>query len=86
MDNKHHVGRVVREFRRSLGLSQMQLAKLLDMDQSALSRLELGMWEPKVSFLTRAADLMEEREQSRLRKKLVRFVFPKPGKGSGKSR
>lgn len=59
--------RTLRELRESRGISQLRLAKLVEVDHSYLSRLEHGSRAPSAALLHRIADALalspEERHQ-----------------------
>lgn len=59
--------RTLRELRESRGISQLRLAKLVEVDHSYVSRLEHGLRAPSVALLHRIADALalspEERQQ-----------------------
>lgn len=50
----------IKELRIERGLSQMQLAKLLDMSQSAVAKWELGKTEPTASAIISLANFFHE--------------------------
>ena len=52
------VGKVIAECRNSSGLSQAQVARALDMNQSAWSKLERGTTPMTIEHLARVAKLL----------------------------
>ena len=50
----------LKELRTAKGLSQMQLAKLLDISQSAIAKWELGKTEPTASAIIILAKFFNE--------------------------
>ncbi len=50
----------IKELRIEKGLSQMQLAKLLDMSQSAVAKWELGKTEPTASAIILLSKIFNE--------------------------
>ena len=50
----------LKELRTAKGLSQMQLAKLLDFSQSAIAKWELGKTEPTASAIIILAKFFDE--------------------------
>ena len=50
----------LKELRTAKGLSQMQLAKLLDISQSAIAKWELGKTEPTASAIIALAEYFNE--------------------------
>ncbi|WP_041258203.1 helix-turn-helix domain-containing protein [Fibrella aestuarina] len=52
-DIKQQVGSLIREARRTKGLTQKELADILEMDEKRLARLESGRMNPTISTLQR---------------------------------
>lgn len=50
----------LRELRTARGLSQMQLAKMLNISQSAIAKWELGKTEPTASAIIKLAKFFDE--------------------------
>lgn len=50
----------LRELRTARGLSQMQLAKMLNISQSAVAKWELGKTEPTASAIIKLAKFFDE--------------------------
>ena len=50
----------LREVRTARGLSQMQLAKMLNISQSAVAKWELGKTEPTASAIIKIAKFFDE--------------------------
>ncbi|NJL72461.1 MAG: helix-turn-helix transcriptional regulator [Candidatus Competibacteraceae bacterium] len=53
------IANLVRECREEAGLTQAKLARLLDVDQSTISRLERGEVEYSVTMLYKIADVFD---------------------------
>jgi transcriptional regulator with XRE-family HTH domain len=54
-----HLAEALAERRRELGLSQAELAELVDTTQSAIARLESGGRPPRIDTLLRIADALD---------------------------
>ena len=52
-------GRVLREFRKTKGISQEQLAEAAGLDRSFISLVERGIQSPNIVVLFRIADVLE---------------------------
>ena len=52
------MGAKIRAFREAKGLSQMELAEALGLDQTTISAWERGIAEPTIFNLRRLADLL----------------------------
>ena len=50
------IGAKIKQLREEIGLSQMELAKKIDISQSAIARYELGKTEPKASDIIKLAE------------------------------
>jgi transcriptional regulator with XRE-family HTH domain len=53
-----HLGQIVREAREKAGLSQEELAQRVGLTQGALSFIERGVVEPRLSILLRLFDAL----------------------------
>jgi transcriptional regulator with XRE-family HTH domain len=53
------VGSRIREARTQAGLSQSQLAKLCGMDQSRITQIEGGQYDPRLSTIRRIAEALD---------------------------
>ena len=72
---KAEIGQYVAELREERGLSQRQLAEHLEIDKSAMSRVEAGERGLAVDELTAVAELFGKMADDILRKDEVAFSF-----------
>ena len=72
---KAEIGQYVAELREERGLSQRQLAQHLEIDKSAMSRVEAGERGLAVDELTAVAELFGKTADDILRKDEVAFAF-----------
>lgn len=72
---KAEIGQYVAELRHERGLSQRQLAEHLEIDKSAMSRVEAGERGLAVDELTAVAELFGKTADDILRKDEVAFAF-----------
>lgn len=66
MDTKT-VGKTIRQYRESKGLSQEVLSGFANVDRSHLSKIELGLRSPTITILYKLADALEVKASDILR-------------------
>lgn len=59
MDNKKKLGLKIKELRKRKGLTQEQLAELIDMEQNSISVIESGRNFPTLGTLEKIAQILE---------------------------
>lgn len=59
MDNKKKLGLKIKELRKREGLTQEQLAELIDMEQNSISVIESGRNFPTLGTLEKIAQILE---------------------------
>ena len=59
MDNKKKLGLKIKELRKRKGLTQEQLAELINMEQNSISVIESGRNFPTVGTLEKIAQILE---------------------------
>lgn len=59
MDNKKKLGLKIKELRKRKGLTQEQLAELIDMEQNSISVIESGRKFPTLGTLEKIAQILE---------------------------
>lgn len=59
MDNKKKLGLKIKELRKRRGLTQEQLAELIDMEQNSISVIESGRNFPTLGTLEKIAQILE---------------------------
>lgn len=59
MDNKKKLGLKIKELRKRKGITQEQLAELIDMEQNSISVIESGRNFPTLGTLEKIAQILE---------------------------
>jgi transcriptional regulator with XRE-family HTH domain len=58
LKNNNHLGKNIRQLRKQKGLTQVELAKILDCSQPIITTYENGQKKPSVSTLARLAEAL----------------------------
>jgi len=53
------IGSWIKEIRESKGMSQTQLAKEMDIDQSTISKIESGQWAVSIDNIARLSNILD---------------------------
>ena len=49
MDSKEFIGKKIKEFRKKRGISQLQLAEMVELSDKHIGRIEAGLYSPNIT-------------------------------------
>lgn len=59
MDKNKHLGKWIKELRKSKGFTQERLSEIVGVDPKHLSRIECGKNDPSIDLITRISNALE---------------------------